>query len=393
MAPQKYEKALQTIKQAGLDKLTETRILQQLETTPQLDDLYPKPFTPLAEWFQPKKIHPGEKMQVHQDSSVQGRFFHKDACIINGGKECWKPQPSPSGYEDFHQSVLTVQNADGTKQKIMVGMIVPGHSDPDSSVESSIEHYNDPTKGLVYAKAFDDEHGGYIVGCLVPHATYADALLIDGAPLSGHWTWRERFKDLKGRIVSGWDCIGPSMVVRPGLPLPAEHTQNFVESQTMVASVRPNGDVIMEMQDVLETPVVSNKFSLDGLTEYENRACSCSDRTAVAFDENDDDHRKVFDALVSHFAGDDSYAGEGEITDVDIPGLSVTVSVGGSSMTLDLIEEAGGYRISGGEPEEEETDAVDEFESRIEALSQEVAALRLLVVKSTDDHKAFTELI
>lgn len=227
------------------DGLTEFEILEQLRrqivADPELaarvdrsltgisaNDLFPVPLVPPIEWFAPRGDIPADtKMRVEPNGRIYGRFFEWGTCVIGFSTpgRCVTPFASPDGYQLYHQSDTLVQLENGEQVEIRTGMIAYGHAflgDPDDPTPSQtmVDHYNDPTRSLVTARAYEDELGGYIVGALLPGSTYADAALARGSALSGHWGYVEGFTTSQGiTIESGMHNFGPSAVVRPGAPL------------------------------------------------------------------------------------------------------------------------------------------------------------------------------
>jgi hypothetical protein len=117
---------------------------------------------------------------------------------------------------------LAVVTDDGQLHQLFVGAIgnTQGHFENDSA-SVAIDKYANPDAQLIIARAYDDERGGYIAGALVPGATYGDVALLRRSALSGDWR-TFRHGDQVGRAAAaadGWDCIGPTLVTRPGLPM------------------------------------------------------------------------------------------------------------------------------------------------------------------------------
>jgi hypothetical protein len=192
--------------------------------TEPFDSLFPVPPYPPADWFseRPDWLTPETKIAVDDDGRVAGYFYSAGSCLVHNAAAC--PKPSPTGYAAFHQQEVAV--ADGTLVRCGVIGNVNGHADPYATVDSASAHYADPSKQLISCCAFDDEHGGYILGALVPHATYGDVALIRRSALSGDWrpmppSWWHAHSIAASvvRDAEGYDCIGPTLVTRPGLPL------------------------------------------------------------------------------------------------------------------------------------------------------------------------------
>lgn len=207
-------------------------------------DLWGAPLTPPEEWFDPIEDLPGgTKITVTASGEVYGYFAEWGQCVIRGGGpgDCWTPPKSPSNYEPFHQSDVVVATADGGTRTINAGMIgIGGHAPQNASFTQAIRHYQFPDRGRMIAVAYENEIGVYVHGALLPSATAGDVALIRASALSGHyWEWRDRIMTVAGDVTSGWDCLGPCMVTRPGLPLTRE-TQ-FLGSNDKVAAAAGRG--------------------------------------------------------------------------------------------------------------------------------------------------------
>lgn len=203
------------------DPVLWAEVTKLLSTQPQSTDLYPVSMYPSAEWFEPTDVPASLKVSVLPGGRIMGRFFQWGECVIHMSSpgNCWAPPSSPTNYESFHQSDVTALASDGTMSVIKAGLLVPGHAHPTASQADAMQHYNDASLGRAVVRAYEDEHGGYIVGALTPSATYGDAALVQASALSGHWSWRERMITAAAGVLSGYDCLGPCLVARPGLPL------------------------------------------------------------------------------------------------------------------------------------------------------------------------------
>lgn len=189
-------------------------------------DLFGAPLWIPEEWtVRRDDLEPGTKISVTAAGQVEGYFFEWGECVIRGGGpgDCWTPPSSPSGYEPFHQSDMQILTAAGKQRIVPGGMIgIGGHAPQNASFQQAVRHYQYPSRGRMIGRLYENEIGGYFRGGLMPQATLADVALIRASALSGHWEYREQFHDTDGRLVSGYDCLGPCMVTRPGLPLTRE---------------------------------------------------------------------------------------------------------------------------------------------------------------------------
>lgn len=189
-----------------------------------LDARFPVPDYPPRAWFTelPDWYEPGMKLTVDDDGRVAGDFYTAGQCLVHMPDAC--PRPSPTRYAAFTQNVVVT--ADG--ETLDVGVIgnTHGHADPMSTIGGAQRHYADPSAQLMSVRAYDFEHGGVVLGALVPGVTFDDVALIRRSALSGDWRpmpaawWKAH--GIQANVVrdcDGYDCIGPTLVTRPGLPL------------------------------------------------------------------------------------------------------------------------------------------------------------------------------
>lgn len=195
-----------------------------------LSDPYPVPDYPPREWFLeiPAWLGSDTKLTIDDEGRVAGWFYHDGQCLVHQADAC--PRPSPTGYRAFHQNDVVL--ADGETMRVGVIGDVGGHADPYGSIGAAMRHYADPRQQKVLARAYDVElpdgtKGGVILGSMVPRVTYGDVALVRRSALSGDWRpmpgawWAAN--GIQAAAVSscnGFDCIGPTLVNRPGLPLP-----------------------------------------------------------------------------------------------------------------------------------------------------------------------------
>lgn len=188
------------------------------------DATFPVPAYPPSVWFteKPEWLTPDTKIGVDDAGRVAGYFYNAGQCLVHQHGAC--PKPSPTRYAAFHQQEVVTD--DGEAMQIGVIGNVNGHASPYARVDVAQAHYADPDRQLILCRAYDDEHGGYILGSMVPGARFADVALVRRSALSGDWrpmppTWW-RGHGIAASVVNeceGYDCIGPTLVNRPGLPL------------------------------------------------------------------------------------------------------------------------------------------------------------------------------
>lgn len=197
---------------------------QQAAAVEPFDSLYPTPLYPPHTWFtdKPDWLSPDTKISVDDDGRVAGYFYNADQCLVHDHGAC--PRPSPTGYAAFHQQDVVLDDG----ETIRVGAIgnTNGHASPYARVDAAQAHYADPDRQLMAVRAYDDEHGGYILGAMVPGKTYGDVALVRRSALSGDWRpmppqwWQSHGVQASAvNECEGYDCIGPTLVTRPGLPL------------------------------------------------------------------------------------------------------------------------------------------------------------------------------
>lgn len=218
--------------------------------TEPFDSPYPVPAYPPAEWYteKPDWLTPNTKVSVDDDGRVAGYFYHHGQCLVHDAAAC--PRPSVTRYAAFHQQ--EVVTADGSA--LVVGVIgdVGGHADPYASVGVAMRHYADPACQKIICRAYDDDIGGVILGSMVPNATYADVALVRRSALSGDWrpmpsAWWDAFGVRAAAVTEceGYDCIGPTLVTRPGLPL----VQRFTDGARAASILGGDGGIQIDEQE------------------------------------------------------------------------------------------------------------------------------------------------
>lgn len=290
----------QFIKAAEADPALAARLVWELSHQPKPDDPFPVPMFPPLEWIQADAIPDGiepMKATITPEGQVYGYFFEWDTCIAGSGvySECWTAPPSPTGYNLFHQSDHVVLDAAGMEVTVKAGLIVPGHADPNESEESQREHYDDPRNAAVIVRAYENHIGGYIVGSVRPGATWEQVTLARNAPLSGHWNYQARDAQ-----TAYWDCIGPVMVVRPGLALNRGRSMTaalrVVRRDDSGQPVEVKGELVMQT-DIEETVEVDG-----GGGPAVTAACSCEPVETVT---------AAVDPITGEETSDDSGVGRG----------------------------------------------------------------------------------
>lgn len=209
--------------------------------TPPFDTPFPVPEYPPAEWFteptwvedwraehgQGPSVDPETgilKLTVADDGRVGGWFFDRGACIIHAPDAC--PGPSPTQYAAFHQNDVIVEGGAVLRAGV-IGM-THGHASPWVDWREAQRHYSDPSAQMIVCRAGDSERGAWVAGAVVPGLTWGDVAMLRRSALSGDWRrmpaswWRMHGVSAAAvRDADGFDCIGPTLVTRPALPLVA----------------------------------------------------------------------------------------------------------------------------------------------------------------------------
>jgi hypothetical protein len=237
-----------------------TTVVQAAAIEP-LASAFPVPAYPPSSWFteRPDWLDPDTKIAVDDAGRVAGYFYNAGQCLVHDAAAC--PKPSPTFYAAFHQQQVAVD--EGTLVRCGVIGNVNGHANPYAPVDTASAHYADPDRQLISCCAYDDEHGGFILGAMVPHATYGDVALVRRSALSGDWRpmppawWAAH--GIQGAVIrecEGFDCIGPTLVTRPGLPL----VRRFDYGNRAASIIGGNGGVQLDEQ---ERPMTTRPTVID----------------------------------------------------------------------------------------------------------------------------------
>ena len=198
---------------------------------PTAADIYPVQLEPPDNYFTeltPEQLPRGTDITIggpNGPDEAMGYFVHWDSCIESASHTaCYLAPRSPSGYQAFHQGhVITA-----TGSRISTGVIgSKGHALPGSTVQEAQEFYQYPEWAKLRGRVYENEIGAYFHGQLQPGVTYGDVEMIRSSALSGHWQYRERMVTASGQTISGIDCLGPTLVARPGAPLDGDDRVSF----------------------------------------------------------------------------------------------------------------------------------------------------------------------
>lgn len=162
------------------------------------------------------------KLTVTDDGRVGGWFYEHGQCIVHQQDAC--PGPSPTRYAAFHQQDVILD--DGSAMQVGVIGNTHGHASPWLDYVQAQRHYADPDAQMIVCRAGDDERGGWIAGSIVPGLSFADVAMLRRSGLSGDWRpmpsswWKSHgVTAAQVRQAEGYDCVGPTLVTRPALPL------------------------------------------------------------------------------------------------------------------------------------------------------------------------------
>lgn len=202
------------------------------------DEPFPVPLYPPREWFSgpPTWVEPWRaaaglaaaddggimRLTITDEGRIGGWFFNAGQCLVHDPTAC--PKHSPTRYAAFHQSDVLLD--DGTMLNVGVIGMTHGHQSPWLDWKEAQRLYADPTAQKILCVAGDDQRGGWIAGAVVPGTTYGDVAMMRRSGLSGDWRpmpqswWTDHgITPREVREVEGYDCIGPTLVTRPALPL------------------------------------------------------------------------------------------------------------------------------------------------------------------------------
>lgn len=189
------------------------------------------PVKPPLDWFVtvPDGIDPSwPGVQLLDGGRVYARVADWDTCLLDAdsdrpGGECWKPPPSPSGYQLAHQGI-SIECEDGTE--LLAANIGGGvsHYDPYSrNMAAAVDHYANTASRMMRGLYHEDDQGVFFLGQLWPDLAEVDVMHARGTALSGDWRWRPQ--------LAGYDMSGAQMVNNPGEPINGGRTQEWFDQE------------------------------------------------------------------------------------------------------------------------------------------------------------------
>lgn len=217
------------------------------------------------------------KLTVTDEGRVGGWFYEAGSCIIHQHEAC--PGPSPTRYAAFHQQDVILD--DGTAMQVGVIGNVHGHASPWVDYVQAQAHYADPSAQMILCRAGDDERGGWIAGCVVPGLSFGEVALLRRSGLSGDWRpmpaswWKDHGVTAAAvRESEGYDCVGPTLVTRPALPLVKSFAASLGNARPVIlggaAGIQLEDDPELVVGRVEEVRMASTRVSLPDGTVVES---------------------------------------------------------------------------------------------------------------------------
>ncbi len=266
--------------------------------TEPFDAPFPTPEYPPAEWFtEPTWVEDWRaehglgpsldpetgvlRLTVTDEGRVGGYFFDFGACIIHDQAAC--PGPSPTGYAAFHQNEVVVAGG----KVLQCGVIgnTHGHASPWIDWKQAQRHYADPNAQMIVCRAGDNERGAWIAGAVVPGLTWGDVAMLRRCALSGDWrsmppSWWKMNGVTAAAVnaAEGFDCIGPTLVTRPALPLVAGYAASLGGAPTVLLG----GAGGVDLEDPADgSPITAEP---DGTLRIDQEVAGMARRTTIGPD-------------------------------------------------------------------------------------------------------------
>jgi len=277
-------------------ELIDTGIMDFLEDANH-DTHVPVPMVQPAEYYgEIRNLAPATKITAASSWEVYGYFAEWGQCVIGApisntpGRDCFQPIQSPTGYERFHQGVA-VTAAGGIRSGLIGG---DGHAPPHLDVVQAMAHYQDPNRGIMETVLYENDLGIYAHGSITPQATAPDVKLILASALSGDWRYIVNMRLPSGSFTDGWDCLGPCMVLRPGLPLALGTRDAQATSVSAAAAIH--------ITDGVPEPRVYTFFVSD-----QPKECPMSKKVTAAGTSSNTIKERLRAQLAARFADDDTW--------------------------------------------------------------------------------------
>ncbi|MCE5290071.1 MAG: hypothetical protein LLG14_12655 [Nocardiaceae bacterium] len=162
---------------------------------------------PPAEWFQPHNASRPLPLTVADDGRVHGTIAAWNTCHAGRTDRCVTPPRSRTNYAYFNLG--EIRCADGSRVpagKITMGT---GHANLKHSARSTVAHYDNTGTTVAIVRAYEDDHGVQVVGCLAPDVSAEQVATLMSSPISGDW-----------RTVDGnLELVAALAVNTPGFPV------------------------------------------------------------------------------------------------------------------------------------------------------------------------------
>lgn len=158
-------------------------------------------------------------LTVTADGRVFGHLATWGTPHIGMGRQVTPPK-SPSGYQYFHQGVVSTRDGDLPVGKLTLGT---GHAPVARGVDAmaAAAHYDNTGSVVAAVRAGEDEHGIWLAGRLVPGISDERVDELRRSGVSGDW------RGVNGRH----ELVAALAVNVPGFPIP--RTEELVASGTM----------------------------------------------------------------------------------------------------------------------------------------------------------------
>ncbi len=156
------------------------------------------PLKPPAEWFNTPEPAEPTPLTFQRDGRVYGHLALWDSChvgLINGKfSECVKPEPSKTGYADFHLGVIETAEGDD----MPIGKIVYDgtHASLTAGLEGATKHYDNTGAVGAFVRARDGRHGIWLSGAVRSDLSDEGFRDLRANPPSGDWRGHNHWLEL-----------------------------------------------------------------------------------------------------------------------------------------------------------------------------------------------------
>lgn len=184
-------------------------------------DLYPAAFFQNPQLTEPTPIH------VTAEGRVVGHLACWETMHTAYPDMARTPYRSYSGYAEFHQSPVKLDNGDRLQcGRLTVG---GGHAPAGRGPIAARQHYDDVTTCWAYVRAGEDDLGIWVSGAIEFHAPEDMVKRALQTPHSGHWE----------RVNGHPELLAGHAVNTPGFPIPVHRMRDRDGDLALVASFAP----------------------------------------------------------------------------------------------------------------------------------------------------------